>query len=500
MTSDNGGFPMNRTVRLAAAFAIGAYFWFNASPGIHAGFSQDDLMNMYRGMEAGYRDLLRECVAFWAHSLTFRPLGSLVYKISLDLAGLNLFPLSVVRYLVFGVNLWLLYALTRRLAGSRETGALAALVFSYHQGFSPLYFNTGTLYDLFVFPLYCSALLLYVRIRQSDRFPGRVELAAISALYVLALDMKEVGITLPAAIGGYELLYHRPGPLTAGSLARWARRAWPTPAVTGAAAAAFYFGRVAGKEGISSIGGYQPVYTPGEYLAKVGHYLAEVAYRTGSPFAAPATLGILAAMAAAALLMRRRVAGFGLFFFLAGALPVAFIPPRGLNAVYLPLAGLAMYAGDALVWFRDALRAGGGASPSRTAAGEVRRFDRVVWFVIILLVLAVIHPDLSAQQEAWQRAEYRPIGAFMQQAAALHPQMKKDARVLVVQDPFGEFHWAPLFILRMVYRNPMLKVDRLESMNPKPTAEEAAGYDYRLAFENGKLRDVAPDAVPLVPR
>lgn len=498
-SSDNNGFPMNRTARLAAAVAIGVYFWCNASPGLQAGFSQDDLMNMYRGMEAGYGSLLWECLAFWTHSLTFRPLGTLVYKVSLDLAGLNLFPLSVVRYAVFGVNLWLLYALARRLAGSREPAALAVLVFSYHQAFSPLYFNTGTLYDLFVFPLYYSALLLYVRIRQSGRFPRCAEVAAIAGIYVLALDMKELGITLPAAIMGYELLYHRPQPLTAGALARWARRAWPAPAVTGAAAVAFYFGRVAGKDGIATVGDYQPVYTAAEYVAKVGHYLAEIVYR-GKPFDAGPALAIVAVLAAAATLMRSRLAAFGLFVFLAGVLPVAFITPRGLNAVYVPLAGLAMYAGGALVAVRDALLADTGAGEGKTVLRQGRQLDRVVWFVIVLIFMVIVHPGLSSQHEAWKQAEYGPIGSFMQQAAALHPQMKKDARVLVVKDPFGEFQWAPLFALRLVYRNPMLKVDRLESMDPKPTAEEAATYDYRLAFEDGKLRDVAPEAPPLVHR
>jgi hypothetical protein len=220
----------------------------------------------------------------------------------------------------------------------------------------------------------------------------------------------------------------------------------------------------------------------------------------GKPFDAGPALAIVAVLAAAATLMRSRLAAFGLFVFLAGVLPVAFITPRGLNAVYVPLAGLAMYAGGALVAVRDALLADTGAGEGKTVLRQGRQLDRVVWFVIVLIFMVIVHPGLSSQHEAWKQAEYGPIGSFMQQAAALHPQMKKDARVLVVKDPFGEFQWAPLFALRLVYRNPMLKVDRLESMDPKPTAEEAATYDYRLAFEDGKLRDVAPAAPPLVHR
>jgi len=63
------------------------------------------------------------------------------------------------------------------------------------------------------------------------------------------------------------------------------------------------------------------------------------------------------------------------------------------------------------------------------------------------------------------------------------------------QGPFREFNWASLFITRMVYREPALVVDRLDSMDPKPTQEQIAKYDVRLAWEKDKLRDVAASEV-----
>ncbi len=487
---------MKKILLFVPALYIGAYMLFCAGAGLQAGFTQDDLMNMYRAMETPYQEVLRDCVTFWRHSLTYRPLGTLVYKVSLDVAGLNLFPLNVVRYLTLGLNLFLVYALTRRLSGSREAGALAALVFSYHQAFSPLYFNTGTLYDLFAFPLYFWALLIYIRARQAGRHPGVAEVAAIAALFILALDMKEMAITLPALVACYELLYHRPARLEWRAAARWMGAACVVPAVTGAIALGFYFGRVLAKDGIASVGGYKVVYSVAEYLKQVGHYLAESCNRPDTAFSASTTLGFFAALLAAALLLRSRALGFAILLFAVGILPVAFIPWRGLNAVYIPLEGLAAFLGVFLVSVRDKLAALADKRSGRPATQGVT-LERTVLFALAAVAMIVIHPGLGSQIDAWRRMEYEPIGSFMTQLRPLHPEVKSTERVLVVKDPFGEFNWASLFITRLVYRAPALAVDRLESMDPRPTAEQIAKYDYRLAYEEGKLRDVPAAEVPL---
>ena len=85
---------------------------------------------------------------------------------------------------------------------------------------------------------------------------------------------------------------------------------------------------------------------------------------------------------------------------------------------------------------------------------------------------------------------------MMTQLPQLHPSLKKSDRVLIVGDSFGQFNWACLFIARLVYRDQFLVVDRLVSMDTKPTPEQIAKYDLRLAFENGKLRDVPASEVP----
>jgi hypothetical protein len=60
----------------------------------------------------------------------------------------------------------------------------------------------------------------------------------------------------------------------------------------------------------------------------------------------------------------------------------------------------------------------------------------------------------------------------------------------VVKDPFGdEYNWASLFITCLVYRDPYVRLDRLQS--------KLAKYDIRLAYEDGRWRDLPAGEVPV---
>jgi len=181
---------------------------------------------------------------------------------------------------------------------------------------------------------------------------------------------------------------------------------------------------------------------------------------------------------------------------------MAFIPPRSLYAVYIPVAGIAMYIGMLLVIVRDYLL--GRAQRLLQYKPPVEEFmggisvSKVFLFALVADSLLRLHPDCLGQFNAWQD-EYGRIRTVMNQLPQLHPTMKKEARILVVSDPFGEFNWSSLFSACLVYRDPYLRVDRLPSMEKKPNAAEIASYDVRLGFENGRLRDLAPAEVPLKP-
>lgn|GEM_PF-1155724 len=475
---------MRRIPYFVGSLVILYIFMHHAWFGLAAGFTHDDLMNMHRGLEHSYSELVADCLLFWRPTPAYRPLVILTYKLYLDVFGLNLVGLNAFRYLILCLNLWLAYALGRRLSGSREAGALAALLMCYHPAFSTLYCSSGTLFDIFCFLFFFAALLAYARIRASGRFPTTIEGAGIYLLFILALDSKEMAVTLPLLLALYELIYH------GADLMRSARdllRASVLPLVTGAGAASYAFGRVLSKDGIAYSGDYHAVYTAGEYVKQAGHYFAELLNRPDTALAPAITVVLLVGMLAVAAILRSRALLFSSLLWMVGILPVAFIPWRGLNAVYIPLAGIATYGAVLLETMRRRLAC---ALDKRLPELFGVKSSAALLFFVVAAALLVTPTSLIYSYESMRMHEYEPIGSFMRQLSALHPQIDKTAMVLVVEDPFGEFNWASLFIIHLVYREPGIVVHRLASMDPKPTPEEIAHYDYRLAFDGKLVRDV----------
>jgi hypothetical protein len=481
---------MKRIPWLLTALFILVYFLYFAYWGLFADFSHDDLMNMWRSLARSYPELAADNLLFWRFSPTYRPFGALVYKVSLDLAGLNLFPLRVFCYLALGLNIFLVYALARRLTGSREVGALAALLHSFHSNFGALYFNNGTLYDIFCFTFTFLGLLLYVRVRQQGRWLNVPQIALFSFLLILALNSKEMALATPLILGAYELIFHGP---------RAKVSSVATLLLSAGIAAAYYFGRVTGSEGISQSGNYKTSISLGAYLQHTGHYLDELFYRTDW-FTAWKTAAFLFALLAVAGLLRSRALALSASLFALGILPMAFIIIRSLQAVYIPVAGLAIYFAVLLVRCRDLVldfvkcRLG-------YKSGEAQGWYAVTPSAVFLFALTAhglmhVHYRLDGLYQAWQK-EYGQIRSVMDQLPRLHPTLSKSARILVVQDPFGEFNWASQFIVCLVYRDPYVAMDRLPSMEKKPDAAEIAKYSIRLTYEDGKLRDLSAAEVPL---
>jgi len=456
---------MKKAILVLPTLFIALYFFRYAGLGLRADFTHDDLMNMWRSLEQPYAEILADTVVFWRPARTFRPVGGLVYKVFLDLFHLNPLPMRVFIYSALLVNLFLLYMLALRLTGSRLAGALAALLFAYHPGFGNIYFSSGMLYDVFCFTFSFACLWFYVQVRHSGKQLGSLQLLFFLFLLVLALDSKEMALALPILIGLYELLYHPPDLL--------ARRA-VAPVLGAAAAAAYYFGRVAGKGGLAQNAAYAPVISLAQYLKQTGLYLDQL-FLKNDWFTAWRTAGFLLILVAVAWFVRSDTLKFSVCVFAAGILPVAFIPARSLTAVYIPVAGLALYGATLLALGRERL-------PKCKPCG-------IILFALVAVCLIRVLPGADGQFASWQK-EYGPIRAMMTQLPRLHPTLPRGTTILVVKDPFGdEYNWASLFITCLVYRDPYVRLDRLQ---PK-----LAKYDIRLAYEDGRWRDLPAGEVPV---
>ena len=167
-------------------------------------------MNSWGAVFRPLSQTITDCFVFFRFAPNYRPFGALVYRASFAVSGFNLLPLRVLLLVILGLSMLLVYCLVRRLTLSREAGVLAALLASYHSEYWPLLFNTGMLYDIFCCFFYFCALVYYLRIRQSGRLLRWFELLIFCCLYILALDSKELGVSLPVVIGAWELLFNPP--------------------------------------------------------------------------------------------------------------------------------------------------------------------------------------------------------------------------------------------------------------------------------------------------
>lgn len=471
----------SRKAALLAGLLIGVYYVCQARFSLAAQFTHDDLMNCWRGVFGPLGRLVADCVVFFRFSDAYRPFGALVYRAAFAVSGFDLGPLRLVLVVVMGLNIVLVYCFARRLSASREAGILAALLGSYHLNATGFYYNTGQMYDIWCFFFYFCALVYYVRIRQTGRLLRWYEFGIFCALYVLALDSKELAVSLPVIIGAYELFF-KPPSLSVPATARWTALDLLPMWVTAIMTAAFVRGRVITTGGLPEMDGYRMAVSLDTYLRGTGHYLNDLFYAREF-FDAPKTLAFALVLLLAAVIARSRSLGIGWLLFFAGILPMAFIGSRGLPAAWIPLAGLFIYAAAAAVLLRNALlklfRRW-----SWKPAGPVVLFVLAGWFML------KAHHGNRFIYEAWQ-PEYTSIRGVREDFARLCPAMPKGASVLIAQEPLnGTF--SIFFLVQLLYRDSTSRVQQLFRFDPKPDAATITSYDYVFGFENGKVVRLDP--------
>jgi hypothetical protein len=474
------------TMEIAAAALIAAYFLYFTIGSLRTEFTHDDLMNVYRGWAYPLPSLLSDNVLFFRFTPMYRPFGSLVYRAFFWPFGFDLFPIRVFLLMALAGNVFLTYKLCRLLTGSTEAALFAALVGSYHMKFGQLYYNTGMLYDILCFSLYFSGLVFYISIRRQGKDLKPLQGALLCALYILALDSKEVAVSFPAALFLYELLWHPPA-FQAKALRRWLTRQMLAVWITAAITIAYVLGRVLFQEqGISNIGGYRITVSAGEYFAKLAYYLNEVFYVKDWLGPGGAAIFALVLLAAGAL-SRCRSLLFSALLFLGGILPVAFIHARALSAVYLPLAGLAICSAVLLEFVCSGLR----------RLGQQLVWQRLAFwlmFAAVGLFLVRFHPHSDYVYHALEQGEYAQIRDAREGLMQLHPEFPSGSRILIAGTPFPQYSpgYNNMFLIRLAYRDKSLQVEELARFEKNGQAPNLADFDYVLSYEDGRWIDVDP--------
>jgi hypothetical protein len=369
------------------------------------------------------------------------------------------------------VNLGLLYAFSSRLSGSREVGALAALLGAYHAHLADLYYSTGTIYDLLCFAFYFAFLTWYIAIRERGQTPRWWQAAALLLLFVAAMGSKEMAATLPLFVLLYELLYHPPD-LAPRALLKWATVQLWFVWFAGLLTLAEMVHKFTGKDAMAKNPSYTPHFTWPALKAAWDHYLFDLFYGR-IHFDHVNVLLVWAAVAVAALALRRRAAVFAALMALFGMAPVAFIVPRGFFAIYISLPGWYLLAALLLVGVRDAVvRVGARPIPGIDFAPR-----QAALFAVVAAALIPLHERQKPRGNSWVAEGYKWVRSIEVPLSKSHEPFPHAARVLFLDDPYPVDDWIQTFIFRLHTNDGDVKVDRVKTMPAPPDAARLATYD-----------------------
>lgn len=438
-------------MRVACGAFILAFFLFFSYHALDSYFTFDDGTTIYAALKLfdhpWWQDILNVLIVF---TKEFRPLTALFWRPLYAIFGFDPLPFRIVVHVFLTLNIGLVYLWARHLNASREVGALAALVFCYNASMLDLFYNTCLVGDVTCFLFYGLAFIAYVR-------GWRV---ATIVCFLLALDSKEQAVTLPGMLLLYEIMFRR----------NELRRRWLLPAVMLLADIVYLRIKVAD---MSQNPDYNPHVTVAWVLKNIAHYVEQLLYFPQDSISIVVGLLILAAAFGAGVWLRRTEAVFGVLFFIATLLPIAVIQPRAGYAAYIPYFGMALAIGGLLSGLRMLVfGTERGAVPVFLAAAFV-----IGWGHIVNRM-----PGLGYYE--WSNP---PIITLMKQFEGNIPEFPPGARILLTGDNW-EPDWGPMFLVRLLYHDNTVWVDRPKNMAKPP---DPMAYDAVVAY--------TPPAVKLGP-
>lgn len=467
--------PYQRLKAIALALIVGGWFLGHTWKGLFVYFTDDDLMNMYGAwMMPLHKLILANLTPFTS---VYRPVGSALYRVLYFFAGLSPLPFRVIAYVLLLVNVWLLYRVTRLLTESTEVAVLAALIGSYHGRTIDLFTNNGTIYDILCYAFYYLTLIFYVNTRRMYGTVRGLRLLTFCILYTLALNSKEMAVTLPVVLLAYELIYHT---RASRGLFKWLKAChaiWVAGLMT----------IVATKAKTLSSGPFtgNPEYTPHitlhQYVDSTTAYMGDLFFQPWNHTTPQEALAILALVWLIAWFSGNRALRMAAVMITVMPLPINFISGRGFFVMYLPLVGWTIYLATILVVLRDWLwRVVWRRPPLALGTWEP---ERVGLFLLTAWVLYNVQAHDAGSTFRKDNPTQTSIRELRKSVARVRPSLSKDAKVLLLSDAFPADGWAPLYIIRLYYRDPGIEVDRIKSapsgVAPLPIDQYNLVLDYR---------------------
>ena len=344
--------------------------------------------------------------------------------------------------------------------------------------FAAAYFDTGTIYDVLAYAFFWGGFALYVRFRHAGRPLGWGRLALVFGLFVAALDAKEIAVSLPVALGLYELIWHPPANWKLAELWRWIRQEGRFALIGGFADVAYVAGKRYGPDSLWQEGPYHPQYSVAAYFQSLSRYVCQLIYKPVTISSSWQIAGLLAAMLVVAALARRRCLLWGVGFIAVGVLPLAFIPGRGGFAYLVPSVGCAVYACGLSGWLLEWLTG---------RRVRLRRAAQVVLFAALVIIVARWQRtwiEMSSHAAHDMQGRFRK---YIDQIHALIPAPRKGARILLLSDAEGRDDYDVFFVTRLYYGDPKLDVERMTVWRQHNVHVDLSSYDYVLDWVDNRF-------------
>jgi hypothetical protein len=340
-----------------------AYFLHFALPSLGEGFAEDEITSIWTHWFPGASKSLWANICFWKG--IGRPGGAVYYLTLYHFFGLDPRPYRIAQISILAASIPIAYHLGKLLSSSRSIAFLAVLAFCYHAQLANLLSGPFS-YDVLCGFFYFAALTYYIHIREKG-FPLRpMQWAGFLALYVCALNGKEMAVTLPVVVFIYELLKYPRG-VERPKFSRWILYCALPALAAGVITAIYCYNKIYGPGFVGNFSTevveyrmnparpdswiiatlleqYTPHYSWHRFVESNTRFFSEIFYLVPNHVLSGATLLVIwAVLFAYAFLRRDHMLQLMAFWVVITPLPLAFLASRsGGGRLYIPLFGWAI--------------------------------------------------------------------------------------------------------------------------------------------------------------
>jgi hypothetical protein len=400
----------------------------------------------------------------------------------------------------------LVYYLSWRLAASRSIAFLATLALCYHPRLAGLAFVGAFIYDVLCGFFYFAALAYYLSIRDRGASLSWPQLLGFLLLYVMALNCKEMAVTLPVIVLIYEVLKFHSWPNSRAFL-RWAQT-YAAPALIAGLLTIFYvYGKLHGTGSLASLNPYRPNYSWDQFTVSNAKFVSQLLF-AGHPITSATLLLLWALIFIYAFISRDRILQLMAFWVVIVPLPMAFIVPmRGDAALYLLLFGWAMIFARivfdliSLIWKGATFLGRRRPVPKGTGAlaDYIRKLSRARFRALATVLVALALAAFTQHENQHLRIPLFNVGVKTShvintfRSLDLRPSHRSSI-VLLLQENLFQNKWNVFFIASLLWNDHSLRI-WVENEN-ELTPQQQENVDYIISVSEFDADVVRARSVP----